>query len=326
MKNLKKWQKRLIVAVCALLIVLSGGLVYVGNFLVDYALVRKGDSPASADDGKTPTHAPYGMEIENKKNEQALYEEWIVNIETETVLMESHDGLALNATYYNSNPGSNKLAILIHGYCANQGDMKTEARRFSLEGYNVLTPDMRSHGKSEGVMIGMGWLDRLDVVDWVEKMVSENNNLEIILYGESMGGATVMMTSGEKLPSNVKAIVEDCGYTSVYDMFVNELKNRFNLPEHPILDAADLVTGIRAGYNFKDASALKQVQKATVPMMFIHGSNDNYVLTDMVYPLYEACPTEKELLIIEGAGHGASADVDPDLYWSSVFAFLTKYL
>ena len=141
-----------------------------------------------------------------------------------------------------------------------------------------------------------------------------------------MGGATVMMTAGEALPSNVKAIIEDCGYTSVYEMFKNQLDYRFGLPEFPFLATADIMTGIRAGYHFKEASAVKQLEKATVPMMFIHGSNDTYVPTKMVYQVYEACPTEKELLVIEGAAHAASADVDPQLYWDSVAAFLGRFL
>lgn len=122
-----------------------------------------------------------------------------------------------------------------------------------------------------------------------------------------------MMTAGEALPSQVKAIIEDCGYTSVYDMFKNQLDYRFGLPEFPFLATADIMTGIRAGYHFKEASAVEQLKKAAVPMMFIHGSNDTYVPTEMVYQVYEACPTEKELLIIEGSGPRGQRGCRPDI-------------
>ena len=83
--------------------------------------------------------------------------------------------------------------------------------------------------------------------------------------------------------------------------------------------------GGRAGYGFREASALRQVQKATVPMLFIHGSEDNFVRMDMVYVLYDACPTEKELLVVEGAGHGEAYAMDPELYFDMVFGFIERY-
>ena len=51
-----------------------------------------------------------------------------------------------------------------------------------------------------------------------------------------MGAATVLMASGDELPSNVKAIIADSGYTSVWDIFASEAKKRFNIPKFPVLN------------------------------------------------------------------------------------------
>ncbi len=80
-------------------------------------------------------------------------------------------------------------------------------------------PDLRGHGQSEGNYIGMGWDERLDIVDLTKYIINNYANTEIVLFGVSIGVATVMTTSGEKLPSNVKAIIEDCGYTSAWSQF-----------------------------------------------------------------------------------------------------------
>ena len=82
-------------------------------------------------------------------------------------------------------------------------------------GFTVLMPGLRGHGESTGHYIGMGWHNRLDMLRWIDEIVRDDPEAEIVLFGISMGGATVMMTSGEALPPNVKVIVEDCGYTSV---------------------------------------------------------------------------------------------------------------
>ena len=92
-----------------------------------------------------------------------------------------------------------------------------------------------------------------------------------------------------------------------------------------VLHTASLFSSLRAGYSFTEASALEQVKKAKVPMLFIHGEKDNFVRTEMVYPLYEACPTEKQLLVVEGAGHAVSYRYAPKLYFDTVFAFLDRF-
>ncbi|MCW0998235.1 alpha/beta hydrolase, partial [Streptococcus anginosus] len=89
------------------------------------------------------------------------------------------------------------------GYRSNgKRDMVYTALRFAEEGYNVLVPDLRAHGKSSGNKIGMGWLDRLDLLSWISEVLAIDMEAEIILVGGSMGAATVMMASGEKLPTN----------------------------------------------------------------------------------------------------------------------------
>lgn len=57
-------------------------------------------------------------------------------------------------------------------------------------------------------------------------------------------------------------------------------------------------------------------------MLFIHGSEDNFVHTEMVYPLYDVCPTRKDIYIAEGAGHGQALFIDPEMYEARVFGFL----
>ncbi len=234
--------------------------------------------------------------------------------------------LKLHAYKYKNQEESHKWALLIHGYDNNSRGMIKWARNFYEQGYHVITPDLRGHGKSEGEYIGMGWHDRLDILLWIDKIIEEDPNAEIALFGISMGGAAVIMTSGEDLPSNVKVIVEDCGYTSAADVFTYQLDALFGLPEFPVLQAANTVTKLQAGYDIYEASAIKQVVKCKKPILFIHGDQDTFVPFKMMDELYNAATVEKEKLIVSGAEHGLSEPVDPELYWDTIWGFVNKYI
>lgn len=61
-------------------------------------------------------------------------------------------------------------------------------------------------------------------------------------------------------------------------------------------------------------------------MLFIHGDQDDFVPTDMVYPLHEAAASPKQLLVVKGADHAEARETDSDLYWNTVEAFLSSYI
>jgi hypothetical protein len=250
--------------------------------------------------------------------------EWLSKQETEERTIYSEDGLRLRGILLR-NPAGGSWAILCHGYTGHAEEMADFAREFYGRGYQVLMPDARGHGKSEGDYIGMGWPDRRDIVCWARHLADGEGAKDIVLLGISMGGAMVMMASGEKLPPQVRAIVEDCGYTSAWDEFHYQLKMLYHLPSFPLLHMMDMFARRRAGYGLKEASALKQVAKCKVPMMFIHGKKDSMVPYEMLKPLYEAANCPKECLVVEQAGHGESRQAKPEEYWKRVFAFLGKH-
>lgn len=239
---------------------------------------------------------------------------------------KSFDGIDIKAYVVRPSVKSNKWAVVVHGYTQNPVEMAPNAYQFHDRGFNILLPNLRGHGLSGGDYIGMGWDDRKDVLYWVNSIILENPNAEIVLYGISMGAATVMMVSGEKLPPNIKCIIEDCGYTSAWDEFAYQLKSLFSLPPFPLMNMVNNLVIKRAGYDLRDASALKQVKKCTVPMMFIHGTEDRFVPFHMLNTLYEAAPCEKVKMVVEKAGHGESYKIAPRTYWINVFDFVGKYI
>ena len=200
------------------------------------------------------------------------------------------------------------VAIVVHGWRDTAIKFMMIARIYELAGYNVLMPELHAHGLSEGEAVQMGWKDRKDVLHWMSVASELFDTNDFVIHGVSMGAATTMCVSGEKMPECVKNIrfIEDCGYTSVWDEFSYELKEEFGLSDFPLMYATSLLCKIKYGWSFGEASSIKQVGKCPYPMLFIHGDNDTFVPSEMVYPLYEAKQGEKEIWITKGTEHARS--------------------
>ncbi len=232
----------------------------------------------------------------------------------------------LFADFYEAEEGSDVYAISCHGFTGIPSQNSIYTKRFYEMGYNVLLPYLRAHGKSEHDYCSMGWLERLDIIDWVNYIIDKNSNAKIILHGVSMGAATVMMATGEDLPKNVICCIEDCGYTSLWEQYGVQIKEMFNLPSEIILNIINPVARIKFGFSLKDVSPLEMVKKSKTPTLFIHGDKDDFVPFWMNYPLYQKAGCEKERLVVPGAAHAASGYLFPDIYWESITKFIEKYI
>jgi fermentation-respiration switch protein FrsA (DUF1100 family) len=249
---------------------------------------------------------------------------WVETQTFEELEMVSDDGLRLRAYYLPAPRPTSQTAILAHGYASYAKSMGVFARLYHERlGFNVLMPDARGHGASEGTYIGFGWPDRKDYLGWIRALIRRTGEeTRIVLHGVSMGGATVLMTSGEDLPPQVTCAIADCAYTSARDVLAYQLKRLYHLPAFPFVPTTSLVCKLRAGYFFGEASALEQVAKTRLPILFIHGGADTFVPTEMVYRLYDRCPTTKDLFVVPGADHGLAYDHDPEGYTRRVRAFI----
>lgn len=255
--------------------------------------------------------------------------EWLMQREMEHITIKSRDNLTLHSDYFKADSDSDTIAIAFHGYTGcGLKDCASIATYFLKKGIDCLVVDNRSHGNSEGKYIGFGILDRFDCLSWIN-YVNERfgKNKKIVLYGVSMGGATVLMAAGFKeLPDNVKAIIADCAFTSPYDVFSHIMKRDYHTPEFPVMNINNVMCRKKAGYGFKDYSTLDAVKNTKCPILFIHGKDDDFVPTWMSEKNYEVCSSPKELLIVENAAHAASYYQDTALYEDKANKFLEKYV
>lgn len=263
---------------------------------------------------------------------------WIDSLKENSALRDTFimadDKTRLHALFIYADSMTQNTAVVVHGYTDNAVRMLHIAYLYNHDlHYNVLLPDLRFSGKSEGSHIQMGWLDRKDVMRWMDVAnqvfsvpdSSGQRTTQMVVHGISMGAATTMCVSGEPQADYVNCFVEDCGYTSVWDEYSGELRKQFSLPDFPLLYVTSWMTQLRYGWNFKEASPLQQIKKSLYPMLFIHGDADSFVPTWMGDTLYANYKGPKLYWRVPGVAHAQSYLKFPKEYTDSVKKFVQKY-
>ena len=238
--------------------------------------------------------------------------------------IRSYDGLKLSARYFEGDDDK-PLCICFHGY---RGSAVRDFAGIGLhlihEGYNVLIVDERAHWRSQGHTICFGIKERFDAVSWV-KFANQRfgKDKSIFLFGISMGGGTVLMASGQRLPRNVKGIVADCPFNSPKDIIKHVCRKIKLNPDllWPIIWLAGLVYG-RLRVNA--TTAADEVKRSKVPIVILHGEADDFVPMSMSKEVQKANPSMIEMHTFPHADHGMSYFEDEERYIGIVEGFIEK--
>lgn len=332
MKNKKglTWLKKLGISLALLTVISLATTYFVGNYFVDYALVpNQGGQDRQVDQETKPGQTKSAVQEINANKAQAKADAkaWLdqVGDKKEAVSIRSQDGLTLSGNLFHNDSDQHKYALIVHGYQGQEADSYDIAPAFYQKGYQVLTISLRAHAPSQGQYIGMGYLDSQDLLEWVQWLIDRDSQAKIVLHGTSMGSATVLMAS-DKLPAAVKAVVADCGYSSIWDIFASELDKRFNLPTFPVLYMANTMARLRAGYDLREGNTVEYVAQSSLPILFIHGAADDFVPVSMARELYDAkSKGPKELYIVPEAGHAEAKYKEPTTYYQKIFQFIQDY-
>ncbi len=236
------------------------------------------------------------------------------------VFIESR-GVKLHAYWINNH--ARNTALLSHGHMSNACSRAVDGEFYVQMGWNVLLVDHCAHGQSEGKYLGLGAYEKTDLLAWVRFVEEQTDKGSIVLDGVSMGATSVLLAAANNPPESVKAVVEDCGYTSIKAVLAYQIVHYYHLPPYLFLWFTDLLCRIFAKYRMKDTSALDAMPHIHVPVLFIHGERDKFVPFKMVHEFYDACISpQKQLLTIPGAGHATARFVDKIRCEQAIIQFL----
>lgn len=240
------------------------------------------------------------------------------------IYIKSYDGLNLHAVYVPAKDPKGTI-ILAHGYrSCKLVDFGLVFDFYHNQGMNLLVPDQRAHGKSEGKYITFGVKESRDMKAWIVFHNAHFGTYPVILSGLSMGASTMLYLADEILPENVNGIIADCGFTSPKEIISIVYRNVIHLPASLSLWATELFARLFAGFSLTEKDTQKSLQNSRLPVLLVHGVEDGFVPCDMTRRSYAACNSKKSLLLVDGADHGVSFLLDRPRYTQMVKDFLKE--
>ncbi len=242
----------------------------------------------------------------------------------ERVYTKSFDGLRLSARYYHVADGA-PLQIQVPGYRGTSVRDFCGGNKLARKcGFNTLLIDLRAHGQSQGHTITFGVREKLDVVSWIDYAIDRfGKDVEIFLVGVSMGASTVLLASAENLPQNVKGIIADSPYARASDIIADtcaksRLDPRFMMP------FVKLGARIFGGFDVTKADVPQAVSRTHIPILIIHGEEDDIVPCKMSEQIQNACNGYAQRLTFPDAGHGLSYMQDNARYEQAIKDFILR--
>ncbi|WP_207638104.1 alpha/beta hydrolase [Butyrivibrio sp. FCS006] len=237
--------------------------------------------------------------------------------------IEGHDGYVLHALFLKNPSPSDKYMIISHGYTDNRnGDIKY-VKMYLDYGFNCVLYDLRGHGKNAPTCTTYGIYEAKDLCKVIEDTRKRYDNIAVLgIHGESLGAATSI--TALKYKPEIDFVVADCGFSDIENVLRGAYKSR-KLPEW-LFNVADLGARMRFHLSLKDMRPIDSLPDNTLPIIFIHGAEDDFILPKNSEDMKKATAGYAEIYMIPGAGHAESIIVGPDAYREHIGNFLEKVL
>jgi alpha-beta hydrolase superfamily lysophospholipase len=307
------------IALLVIILILLAVSLYAGHLFFNIACAAQ--KPLAMEEHTDDGTSPW-KDFEQQHKEDIDY---VMSLPCEETDIQSNDGLRLHARFIPAEGKAERMILCAHGYKGTaEGDFG-RAVHFFHKNCSMLLIDERCCGKSEGQYITFGAKEKEDVILWEEWLEKKNTeHLPVYLYGISLGCATVLMCSDYHFSKDVKGIVADCGYTSMKSILGSLAWRWYHIPGWYITPFVDIWCRIKGHFAMNDADAEKALRSSNLPVIFFHGTKDDFVIPENSKNNYAACTAKKELYMIEGAIHAVALNVDPDTYTVKTEAFFKE--
>ena len=306
MRFMKKGRKMLKFIIPAVIVLLIAGICYVLWWLPSFIMTGKRQTLEEA----------FAWQTEHY--DTSFYEQ----LEKVDYTVAGYEGYVLHVELLKNPSPTGKYVIISHGYTDNRmGALKYVPMYLDL-GYHCIIYDLRGHGENAEAPTTYGEREGKDLNFLVRdtRKRYESDLTMLGLHGESLGAATTITALNEK--PEVDFVVSDCAFAGIEDVLKDGYR-QLHLPLW-IVVIADVGTKVRYKTSYKNMRPINSLAENDIPVLFIHGADDNLIIPKNAESLAAATRGYSECHIIPGAGHAESVLKEPKMYEEIVCEFLRK--
>jgi alpha-beta hydrolase superfamily lysophospholipase len=239
----------------------------------------------------------------------------------QVIYLTTKDNLKLEGWYLKTDSTPKGTVILFHGHGSNKSAVIDEAREFNEMGYNAFLLDFRAHGGSEGNICTIGYYETEDVklaYDFIQRRGEKN----IILWGISLGAATIIKTVNDSAIQPSKIILE-MPYGSLLQATEGKMR-MMHIPAEPLAAMIMFWGGTEQGFWAFNVKPYEYAKKINCPVLLQWGKNDKRVSKEEIDAIYNNIHSPKQLVIYDSCGHESLCDKENDKWELSVSNFLMQ--
>lgn len=235
------------------------------------------------------------------------------------VWLTTKDGLHLSA-WYAANKQSKGTVILFHGHGSNKSAVISEATYFYSLGYHVLMVDFRAHGESEGTLCTIGYKEVNDVKAAYD-FVTQQNNKPVILWGISLGAATILKTLHDFPSVQPEKIILEMPFGSLYEAVQGTMRNNTQ-PQQPASFLFCFWGSIEQGFWAFNMKPCEYASYVKCPALLQWGKKDVRVTSHEINCIYNHLPKPKSMVVYEQSAHESLCKKEPAKWKQQITSFL----
>lgn len=301
-------------------------LVFLGIlFLVNAGLLAAGDYFYNVIMTYNLSHRYSAAQLAKEAAAVGFNKKRFAALAKQPVTLDSRYGYHLKGILIRNSQPTKNTVILVHGIGKDKTWSYTKYGDIFLDqGFNLFVYDSVNHGGSGGNHPSYGYYEQDDLNTCVAYVKATNPGGIIGVHGESLGAASALMYAEKYRNKDVSFYIADCGYSDLSRLFsARTVDYKIPKPLRPVLiDYLSLICKARAGFFLGDVSPLRNIDKVTAPVLFIHGDSDKFTPSEMARDLYNRKTGLKRLYYARGADHARSLNVDQKKYRQEITDFL----
>ena len=239
--------------------------------------------------------------------------------EKEEYTVKGYKDYELHVTLVKNPVETDKYVIISHGFKSNRYGAVKYVDSYMDLGFNCIIYDLRDHGENKKTALSLGQFESEDLEKLIEDSYNRYGNIKLGLHGESMGAATSLMVLAKK--PKVDFVVADCGFSNLYDL----LHAAYDVAKvGTVLPSVNIAMKLRYGYDMKKTSPKDALVGNEIPICFIHGEADTFILPENSQVNKAATAEYSELHLVPNAAHAQSREVLGEAEYRSIISDFLK--